>query len=507
MTTRSVVAIAVFSLWTASSVMDAADEGTRTPYETGVVGLNVTFQKWDEDRPWVKTKPETRRASAVLVGERRILTTADTLDDATFLQLSTFGRTRQGQLRVERIDRSLDLALLALEDDASLEGLRPVALAERTPTSGTLRTTRWRNQQLEVAASRVIRIEVERSLVSGESGAVLHMRTDLAGGGWAEPVFDGEKLVAVTISQSSDESRSVPVELLRRFLDGLASDSSATGISTLGANWQVNRDSAVSRFLGLEGAATGILIRQVPWGSTGCGALKPRDVLLEIGGEAIDAEGYYRHPWLSRIGFNEILAERYRPGDQVPARVLRDGHPLALTLTARSYPAALSLVPFYRGGPPPYVIAGGLVLRELDLPYLKTWGKDWEKQAPDPLLSRYRFETEAQSPERRRFVMISSVLPSSYNVGYQELRDVVIERVNEREIGKIEDVVAALAHPLDGYHVFELSADSPRDQVVLEASDLDAATAAILEEYSIPAAQRMRGEPLPEGGGDCRGDY
>jgi PDZ domain len=507
MRTRRLAAVAILGLATTGAFVSAADEGTRTPYETGVVGLNVTFQKWDEDRPWVKTKPENRRASAVLVGERRILTTADTLDDATFLQLSTFGRTRPGQPRIERIDRSLNLALLTIEDDATLEGLRPVALAERTPTAGTLRTARWRGQQLEVAASRVIRIEVERSLVSYESHAVLRMRTDLAGGGWAEPVFDGERLVAITISQSSDESRSIPVELLRLFLDGAAARSPWNGVSTLGVNWQVNRDSAVSRFLGLEGAATGVLVRQVPWGSTGCGSLKPRDILLEIGGEPIDAEGYYRHPWLSRIGFNEILAERFRPGDAVPARVLRAGSELELTLTARSYPAALNLVPAYRSGAPPYVIAGGLVLRELDLPYLKTWGKEWEKEAPDGLLSRYRFETEAQSPERRRFVMISSVLPSTYNVGYQDLRDVAVERVNERTIGRIEDVVSALAQPLDGYHVFELSADSPLDQVVLAASGLEAATAAILEEYSIPSAQRMRDEPLPEGGGDCRDDY
>jgi hypothetical protein len=478
---------------------------SRGPYEASVVGLNVTYQKWDEDRPWVKTKPETRRISAVVVGRGRILTTADALEYATFVQVSTFGRARQGTPRIERIDRSINLALLAVDDDIAATGLSPVEVAKKTPTSGTLRSARWRGQQLEVAASRVIRIEVERSLESGVYHAMLRMRTDLAGGGWAEPVFSDDRLVGLTVSQTGDESRAITAEILGRFLEDGA--GGAAGFATLGANWQLNRDSSVSRFLGQQGEPRGILLRQIPWGTTGCGSLEPRDILLELGGEAIDSEGYYRHPWLGRIGFNEIFAERYRPGDSVPARVLRDGREREITLTARSYPAALNLVPYSRVTAPPYVIAGGLLFRELDLPYLGTWGKDWETVAPKSLLSRYWFEASAQTPARRRVVLIASVLPSSYTIGYQDLRDVVVERVNGRAVGAIEDVVEALKSPDGRFQVVDLARDAPRDQIVLDAAGLEAATADVLRAYSIPADRRLREEPLPEGGGGCTGDF
>jgi len=491
----------------AAPTPDAAAEEARTDLESCVVGLNVTYQQWDEDRPWVKTKPETRRVAAVVIGAHRILTTADALDDATFLQLATFGRTRQGQPRIERLDRTINLALLSFDDDPATNGLAAVKLAERTPTSGTLRTARWRGQQLEVAASRVIRIEVERSLSSHVTHAVLRMRTDLSGGGWAEPVFSGDALVAITISQSGDESRAIPAEVLRRFLEDAASGPAVNGVATLGANWQFNRDSAVAAYLGQQRDPRGIVIRQVPWGSTGCGTLKPRDILLELGGEPVDAEGFYRHPWMGRLGFGEIFVERFRPGDAVKARVLRNGKERELTLTARTYPAGLNLVPYDRSGAPAYVIAGGLVIRELDRPYLRTWGKDWEKDAPPGLLSRFRFESESQTPERRRVVLISTVLPSSYNVGYQDLHDLVIDRVNGRAIGKIEDVIDALERPQGAFHVFELSLDAARDQIVLAADTLEAATAEILKTYSVPAARRVREEPLPDGGGDCGHDY
>ena len=487
---------------------EAASSGDEphTTYERSVVGLNVTFQTWDQDRPWVKKRPETRRASAVLIGPQLVLTTAEMLNYATFLQVETFGRARQVQPRIERIDRTINLALLSIDETAS-SGLKPVAVADRTPTSGTLRTARWRGQQLEAAASRVIRFEVEQSSGGHAYHAFVRMRTDMAGGGWADPVFDGDALVGITVSQSEDESRAIPVEILRAFLERHTASDHPDSFTTLGATWQINQDTAVSRFLGQAGEPQGVLIRQVPWGSTACGVLKPRDILLELGNEPIDAEGFYHHAWLGRLGFNHILAERLRPGDVVSARVLRDGIERELTLTARPYPAALNLLPHYQHSAPPYVIVGGLVIRELDVPYLRTWGKEWTKDAPDSLLSRYVYQAGRQTPVRRRTVLISSVLPSAYNVGYHELRDVVIEHINGRPIGRIADVADALVNAENGFHVIGLAPESPRDQIVLDAATLEAATAEIIEAYAVPSAFRPREETLPEGGGECPNEY
>jgi hypothetical protein len=365
-------------------------DDARSPYERSVVGLNVTLQTWDEDRPWAKNKPENRRASGVLVGANLVLTTAEMLEDATLVQLERQGRARRDPPTIEWIDRTVNLALLSFEAPA-LEGLEPAVVAARTPTSGTLRTVRWRGQQVEAAASRVIRFEVERSATGPTQHAFLRMRTDMSGGGWSEPVFDGGQLVAITVSQSADESRAIPAEIVSAFLRRSSEPEPSRGFITLGANWQYNKESAVSRFLGQEGEPRGILIRQVPWGSTGCGVLKPRDILLEVDGEPIDAEGFVYHPWLGRLGFHQILAERFRPGESVRVRVHRDGKVQDLTLTARTYPEGLSLVPSDRSGPPPYLVAGGLIIRELDAPYLRTWGKEWSKDAPDRLLSRYLY--------------------------------------------------------------------------------------------------------------------
>ena len=136
--------VACLLLALATPAVCASGEEVRAAYERSVVGLNVTFQAWDDDRPWIKRKPEYRRAYGVIVGAGRILTTAQMLDDVTFLQMEILGRTRPIQPKIERIDWTINLALLSL-DAAASGGLAPATLAERTPTSGTLRTVRWRS--------------------------------------------------------------------------------------------------------------------------------------------------------------------------------------------------------------------------------------------------------------------------------------------------------------------------------------------------------------------------
>jgi len=334
------------------------------------------------------------------------------------------------------------------------------------------------------------------------------MRTDVSGGGWSEPVFDDGRLVALTVSQSEQTSRAIPVEILREFL-GRAGDERRPyeGFASLGAMWQVNRDVAMARFLGQEGEPRGILVRQVPWGTSGCGVLKPRDILLELDGLEIDAEGYYRHPHLGRLRFNHHLVEARRPGDVVPVRVLRDGQELALDMTLRRSSAALDRIPARRSGPPPYVVAGGLLMRELDVPYLRTWGNEWRSRAPATLLTRYELQQESQTPEHRRIVVIASTLPSAYNVGYQDVRDEIVDRINGRAIDGIEDVLEAFAEPLGGFHVIEMAPDASRGRIVLDAAGFDDATAEILESYQVPQAWRLPESPLPEGGGVCPDDF
>jgi S1-C subfamily serine protease len=476
--------------------------------ESGVVGLVVTHQEWDDDRPWAKRDPSTRSGSGVVVEGPYILTTARMIADAVFIQVEKYGRATQFGTRVAFVDREIDLALLAVDDPAFFEDLGPVALAGETPVSGVVRTVRWNKQQLESLGSRVKRFEVQKSYLGQTEHTFLLAQTDLAEGGRAEPVFDESRLIGITASQTELRARVIPVEIIAKFLERATSGEPYREFPVLGVRWQVNEDPSLAASLGQTGGPRGILIRQVPWGTSACGVLKPRDILLEIDGKPIDAGGYYAHPRLGRLKFTNILVEEHEIGDVVPLRVIRDGRELDLEMALRGYPARLMLMPSRRvDEPPPYLIAGGLLFRELDSNYLRTWGADWTKIAPVHLLALYHLRREGQRPDRRRVVLLTSVLPSPYNVGYETIRDLVVERINDRPIGSMTDVFEAFTAPKEGFHTIALAPNLVRSEIVLDAAALEAATAEILEAYRIPRAGRLPASPLPDPNVSCPGDY
>ena len=469
-------------------------------YEASVVALSVTYQAWDEDRPWERTSPGSRRVNAVVVEGRYLLTTAQSIESATLVQAEKFGRGKRVPAKVLYADYEVDLALVQVEDPTFLNDLVPVRLAPASPLDGTLRSVRWRNQQLEVSASRIKRFEVQEAYFGQLRHVFLLVQTDLSGGGWSEPVFTDGSLVGLTVSQDEQSARVIPVEILSKYLARVRDGATYNGFADLGVKWQVNEDSAMARFLGQTGERSGILVRQVPWGSTSYGVLEPRDLLLSLDGRTLDASGFYRHPRLGRLEFPQILADEHRIGDVVPAQVLRNGKPVDVRLTLRDYPAQMDLVPVRRGtSPPPYLVAGGLVFRELDADYLRSWGREWTKSAPIQLLSRYLLSRSAQEPGRRRIVFVQQVLPSAYNIGYQEISSLPVERVNGRSVDSVAAVAEALRHPDGEFHVIEPLASRGADLIVLDAAGLEEATREILEEYGIPQAARLA-EPPPSGG-------
>ena len=474
-----------------------------------MIGLAVTHQQWDPDRPWAKKDPETRSPSGVVIEGPYILTTAWMVADATFIQVKKNGRATQATARPFLIDHEINLALLEVSTADFFADVQVSVLADETPSQGVLRTERWKGRQFESVASRVKRFEVQGAYLSDLEHVFLVAQTDMSGGGWAEPVIDDDgRLVGITASQKEQQARIIPVEVISRFLQRATGSGPYRSFPGFGAYWQFNKNPDLAAYLGQSGAPRGVLIRQVAWGGSACGVLRPRDILLSVNGMAIDAEGFYSHPRLGQVKFTHILTDEREVGDTVPIRVLRGRRELDLEMTLRSYPDAMTLLPKRHGDtPPPYVVAGGFVFRELDHDYLRSWGSDWTKRAPLHLRTLYYHRREAQRPDHRRVVLLTTVLPSPYNVGYQGVRDVVVEGINGRPIDSIPDVIDAFGSSVGGFHTITLAPNSTMREIVVDASRLDDATAEILERYRIPAAVRVPAAAPPEGGVDCPGDF
>jgi hypothetical protein len=138
-------------------------------------------------------------------------------------------------------------------------------------------------------------------------------------------------------------------------------------------------------------------------------------------------------------------------------------------------------------------VAGGLVFREFD--------ESLQARSVElRIVSQLR--RTAQSADRRRVVVLSSVLPDTYNLGYHGTSELEVERVNGQLVDGLEDVRAAFDAPKDGFHVVTFAPNPRLRQLVLDASTFADAGERIAASYGIPETWRPS-EPLPDLGPAC----
>lgn len=493
----------VFWVLSAAAAEAPIESPAKTQYDANVVGLRVTFQSWDADRPWAKNASDVRFPLAVVINSSSLLTTAHTVMDATFIQAEKLGSAGGVPARVVLTDPEINLALLTVDTPGFFADLAPVRMADALPLEGSVQSVRLRNRRIEVSSSRIARIEVQASILGTVEHPFLSVFSDLRGGGWSEPVFLNGTFLGLSVSQNEQTARVLPVDVIAPFVAMARNKDSYPGFANLVMRWQSGDDPVLAKYLGLPGEPRGILVNHVPWGSSACGVLRSKDVLLSLDGHAMNADGYYVHPRYGLLRFTYIPVNHHRAGDTLPAEVWRDGKSVNVSLPLRRAQSLNDLIPDQRPDTAPaFLVAGGLVFRELDGPYLRSWGDDWRRKAPLDLLVWRSLFFDLPTPSRRRILLLSTVLPSAYNIGYHDLKDVAVREINGRMVDSVSSAEAAFRSPEGKFHRIVLYPNPERSEIILDAGALDSATREILESYRIP--QRFRPEEeLPDLGPAC----
>jgi len=467
-------------------------------YDDRIVQLKVTWQTWERYQPWSKTSPTLRVSQAVVVdglpGQGlALLTTAQMVESATHLRVSKKGEPQEYPAKVILSDREANLAMIAVDDPEFFRGLTAVKLVRKPLTEGQVVVARWRDNQIETSGGSVARGTSVESMTGSVRYAGVRIQTDISGGGWAEPVFTSRgELAGLATSASNNELIIMPAAFFGDWMQELRSSGTVRPWpGRMGASYQAIRSQTLAEWLGLE-QPQGVLVSSVAQGSSACGVLREGDVLLAFAGLPLDGSGNVIDPDYGKLWFGYLLSN-YHEGDQVQLTVLRDGAVQQLEMTLRSYTASSWLVPRDRIVAPAYLMAGGLVFRELDSSY---GGRSTE------LSILRQLHSQAQSPERRRVVVLSAVLADPYNLGYHGFEDLPIARVNGIEVDLVSDVAAALEKPLDGYHVIELQPNPRLNEIVLDASTLQETTERIAASYGIPSVYRAE-IPAPALGEGC----
>jgi S1-C subfamily serine protease len=456
-----------------------------TEAERSVVRINSTQQSWNPWQPWEKNRPTKRRALAAIIAPGQVVTTAELVADATYLELESIDGTRFARAKVEAIDYEANLALLApfneREGEAIFEGIRPMRIADPSPAGSQLQVLQIEENGVPILTEGVLQsVELAEGFLANHSFLTYKLKASMrsVASSFSLPVLINGALAGLLVSYSQEDQLSdvISTDVLRRFLDD-AADGNYRGFPMLGVSVARTEDSSFRQWLKLDGHDGGLFIQSVrKQGAADIAGLRKGDVLLAVDGMTIDRRGYYRHPLYGSIPWGHLIRGSKSTDEVVKLSLLRDGSPLDLEATLIREEESDRLVPNHVfGAGPNYLVKGGMIFQELTLPLLQSFGDDWRSRAPLELLDTLQYP-EKYSDRMDRVVFLSGVIPTPATVGYEQLRNLIIDKVNGREIRHISDLIEAFGKTEASIHSIEFANEQLTvhlDQALASAVDAE----------------------------------
>lgn len=468
----------------ATAPVRAAEGNGRSPLESSIVTLEITAKEYEYLQPWNKPT-RTVRKHALVVGNHELVTTAQNLPDRTLVRAQKGGRGRWFTADVQWLDYHANVAVVTVADPAFWNGLTPVELAPKVPKKPDYEIFRWRDGNLEARRADFSKFTVGDGSLSFSPRIHLELNTEIGGLGWAEPVVTDGRVVGLSVAKGGNVCTVMPAPFIAGIL-AARRDNKFPGLGFFDFVWQQAENPATLEHLKLEGEPRGAVIIEVPRQAKPDYALQRLDVLLEVDGFPIDIQGDYEDPDYGHVLLEGLATRRHFAGDRIPMKVWRAGKTIAIEYVLPKAEYSVDLLPMYSfDREPEYLVAGGLVFQPLHQSYLRSYGEDWRRRAPFRLVY---FNNQGPSPERPTLVVLSQVLPDPYNIGYQEVRNLVVDTINGRKIAGLADVQAALKEAKDGVHRLEFHRGDNLQRILLDAATLEEATRRVLEQFAIPAA-------------------
>jgi S1-C subfamily serine protease len=464
------------------------------------IKIFTVLRKPDHYQPWDLRYQENSGGSGCILKNGRILTAAHVVTDAIYVQVLRPGDVTRYHAEVETIDHESELALLRVEDPDFLRGTFPVRFGGIPKAEQTVIAYGFPQGGNDVSATSgvISRIEVQRYVHS--TRRLLAIQTDLSlnPGNSGGPVLNSDRCIGIALQANIDANVGyvIPVPVITRFLEE-AADGQISGVPDLGIYWQRIENVAFRTWARIPRGKGGVLVSRVVRGGSSDGVLEEDDVLLAINRAPIECDGSVAIKGL-RVEFTHLISQR-RVGESITLTALRAGKTITRNLTLQG---RVALVPSRPGRTPSYFILGGLVFVSITHQYLTSW--DW--QAVNPRF-RYYYESGLPTRHKAEIVIINQVLAHDVNVGYHQIRQAVVDRVNGQNVRCLQDIVIAANTSVDGFHVIEIDDhgvpgedyfNACGTRIVLDAELVHRSTAEILQTNNIANDRSVDLQVKPE---------
>jgi S1-C subfamily serine protease len=446
-----------------------------------VVKVQARVDAPDLDQPWSHRGLDDATGSGFVVATPRgprVLTNAHVVDHAVLVELRRFGDAARYVGVVERVSQACDLALLDVEDPGFFQGVPRLKIGGEPDLGDEVTVLGYPIGGERLSITRGVVSRIETSLYSQSDRKLLSMQIDAAinSGNSGGPVLQGDRVAGVafeSLSEGENIGYIIPSPVVAHFL---RDPEPGDRFPDLGLHTQRLEAPAHRRKLYLPVELGGILVHAVDYGSSCWGHLRPGDVLLDVAGVQVAANGSVSYRGSQRLD-HSYLVSLMEVGARTILGVWRGGTRVEVEVTLR--PPARLIPKLEYGQAPPYLVVGGLVFVPLTLDYLWSWSESLEQV---PLALRHLYWYGVRTEARQQVVTLQCVLSDRVNAGYHDLSYRVVARAQGEAPRDLTHLAALLDDPADPY----LTLETARGEVlVLDRAEVTQASPRILERFGI----------------------
>ncbi|XP_043724938.1 protease Do-like 9 [Telopea speciosissima] len=439
--------------------------------------------------PWQRKRQYSSSSSGFIIGGRRVLTNAHSVEHHTQVKLKKRGSDTKYLATVLAIGTECDIAMLTVNDDEFWEGVSPVEFGSLPALQDAVTVVGYPigGDTISVTSGVVSRMEI-LSYVHG-STELLGLQIDAAinSGNSGGPAFNDKcKCVGIAFQSLKHEDAEnigyvIPTPVIMHFIQDYERNGEYTGFPILGVEWQKMENPDLRMATGMKPDQKGVRIRRIEPTAPESQVLKPSDIILSFDGIDIANDGTvpFRHG--ERIGFSYLVSQKYTKENAV-VKVLRNSEILEFNIKLATHKR---LIPAHiKGRPPSYYIIAGFVFTTVTVPYLRSeYGKDYFLDAPVKLLNKH-MHAMAQS-EDEQLVVVSQVLVADINIGYEDIVNTQVLAFNGKPVKNLKSLASMVENCEDEFLQFDLEY---QQIVVLQTKTAKTATLDILTTHCIPSA-------------------
>src|SRR5205085_6581047 len=377
-----------------------------------LVRVNVTGQPYDYFRPWQKKAPVSKRALGAVLSKGRVLVTADLVTNRNYVELERAESGEKTAANVQVIDYEANLALLEPTEKNFLDGIAPLDIAADTVVGDRLAAWQLEPTGALVATEGLV-TTIQMTKYPVDVGQFLTYRVSITmqyrENSYTIPLVKNNKLAGLLLRYDprSQLIDAIPAPIITHFLKE-AESQHYLGFPAVGFSYFPTKDPQLRKFAGENGKG-GVYVTSVEPNMPAIKAgMKVGDIVTSIANHELDENGNYIDSLYGKIEFTNLLSAHTYAGDVVPFQIQREGKPMEIKITLEHRDAKDYVSPPYAvDEPPKYLVFGGLIFQELSRQYLKEWGPNWQREAPQRFVYLDRLQSELFPGEHRRIVILS----------------------------------------------------------------------------------------------------